>query len=141
MLRSIVAVVVGVIVGGAMVALLEWAGHQVFPLPAGLDVANTDAIAAYWQQTPGALWFVLLAWFFGTLDGAMLAAWLAPSHPWRHAVLVAAILALAALATLLLLPHPLWFVLSAPAVYLAACLLGGKVGGMLHDRRRAGISR
>ncbi len=139
MLRSVLVVLLGVVVGGLIVALLEWAGHQVFPLPAGLNGA--EALAAYWQQAPEALLFVLLAWFFGTLDGAMLAAWLAPSHPWRHAVAVTVILALAASATLSMLPHPFWFVLATPVVYLLACVLGGKVGGMLHDRRRAGISR
>lgn len=140
--RSILAVLAGLLMGGVVMAAVEWAGYHLYPLPAGIDATDPAQLQVVMQQLPIGAWlFVLVAWFFGAVDGALLAAWLAPSRPWRYALLVVALLALAASANVLLLPHPDWFVAATPVVFIAAWLVGGKIGAMLHDRRRAGISR
>lgn len=142
MVRSVVAVVAGLVMTVLITALIEWAGQQLFPLPPGLDFSDPGQHEFVMQQVPvAALCFVLAAWFFGAIDGAILAAWLAPARPWLHGLIVVSLSALAALSMLVLLPHPLWFVLLTPVLYLLAWLIGGKIGCMLHDRRRAGISR
>jgi hypothetical protein len=152
MARSILAVLMGLLVGVLMIVLIEWAGQQLYPVPAGIDSSELDPakldlskpqqLAADTEQMPMlALVFVLVAWFFGVTDGAMLAAWLAPARPWLHAAWVAGLLALAALAMLLARPHPGWFQLATPLVYLTAWAIGGRIGCMLHDRRRAGVAR
>lgn len=142
MVRSTAAVIAGLAMSVLVTALIEWAGQQVFPLPPGLDFSDPAQREFVMQQMPpAALGFVLAAWFFGATDGAMLAAWLAPARPWLHGLVVVGLSGLAAMSMLLLLPHPRWFVLLAPVLYLLAWLIGGKIGCMLHDRRRAGISR
>jgi len=142
MLRSAVAILFGIIAGALIVALVEWAGQQAFPLPAGVDVNDRAQLVAVIEQAPlSALLMVLLAWFFGACDGAMIAAWLAPSRPWRHGSVVVLVLAMMAVVMLQRLPHPRWFVFATPPTYLLAWLIGSKIGSMLHDRRRAGIAR
>lgn len=142
MVRSVAAVVAGLLMSVLITALIEWAGQQLFPLPPGLDFTDPAQRESLMQQMPAAaLWFVLAAWFFGATDGAMLAAWLAPARPWLHGLAVVGLSGLAALSMLLWLPHPFWFVMLTPVAYLLAWLIGGKIGCMLHDRRRAGISR
>src|SRR3990167_1322278 len=140
MARSVAAVLAGLAMSVLMTALIAWAGQQLFPLPPGLDFADPAQREFVMQQVPvAALLLVLAAWFVGATDGAILAAWLAPARPWLHGAVVVGLSALAALSMLLLLPHPLWFVLLTPVLYLLAWLIGGQIGCMLHDRRRAGI--
>lgn len=142
MLRTLGSIALGLAVALIIITALQWAGHRLFPLPATLDWNEPAQWARYWAEAPrGALLMVLLSYAFGACDGAILAAWLAPQQPWRHAAVVIAIIALLALLNVLSLPHPDWFVWSLLPVFLLALFAGGKIGCMLHDRRRAGVLR
>lgn len=142
MLRTVVAIALGLAVAILIIMALQWAGHRLFPLPPTLDLNEPAQWARYWAEAPrGALLMVLLSYAFGACDGAILAAWLSPQQPWRHAALVVALVALLALLNVLSVARPDWFVWSLFPVFLSALLVGGKIGGMLHDRRRAGILR
>ncbi|MFN4291093.1 MAG: hypothetical protein ACK4E7_09480 [Permianibacter sp.] len=141
-LRSVGAIALGLAVAVLLILLLQWAGFRLFPLPPTLQLNEPAQWAHYWAGAPrGALLMVLLSYAFGACDGAILAAWLSPQQPWRHAALVVALVALLALLNVLSVAYPDWFVWSLLPVFLSALLVGGKIGAMLHDRRRAGILR
>lgn len=140
MLRSVLSIVVGLVVAIIIMMALQWAGHRLFPIPPHIDLNDQTQLARYLAQAPvGALVMVLLSYGLGACDGAILAAWFSPQRPWRHAAVVVVVLSLLAILNALGLTHPDWFVWSLGPTFVVALLVGGKIGCMLHDRRRAGI--
>jgi hypothetical protein len=129
MLRSVGAVVAGVILGGGVVFAVELLGGMLFPMPPGLDLNDPQALAVAMANAPlGALLFVLLAWAAGSLAGGWLAARLAGRAPHWHALIVGVLLLIAGIINLATLPHPLWFQVVSVLVFLPAAWLGGALG-------------
>ncbi|GMV60719.1 MAG: hypothetical protein AMXMBFR72_38050 [Betaproteobacteria bacterium] len=128
--RSVLAVVVGVVVAFALVAAIETAGHAVYPVPKGLDFTNREQVRAYIQALPlGALMFVLAAWTVAPFGGGAVAALIARARPLLHAAIVGAFVLAATLANLILILHPLWFaVLGVVGVCVGAFAAGKLVG-------------
>lgn len=113
-LRRILAVLAGMVTGFVLVALVESAGHTVYPPPKDIDFTDPAALNAYVRSIPlGALLFVLLAWVVGTFGGAWVAARLAGRQPMLHAGIIGALLLAASVANLIAIPHPVWFSVSA----------------------------
>jgi hypothetical protein len=124
-IRSVLAVLAGVVVAGVVVVAIEAVGHRVYPGPEGHD---HEALAAYIRTAPpGVFLFVLAAWGIGTLAGAWLAAWLAGRAPVVHGLIIGGLLLLGALANLLMIPHPVWFSVVGVAMFLPAAWLGAKL--------------
>jgi hypothetical protein len=130
MLRSIFAVVLGVIVGGITVGIVEIIGHTLYPPPPDLDASNPEALKAYIATAPMAvLLFVLLAWVVGAFTGGFVAAWIGRRAPAVHALMIGGFILLAGMATMLVYPHPVWFWIAGivgvpPSAYLASLLVG-----------------
>src|SRR5262249_50746482 len=82
--RNILAVVLGVALAGSLVFAVEALGHRIYPPPEGLKADDYEAIKAYVAQAPvGALLFVPLSWFVGTLAGCWLTGCVArPQESW-----------------------------------------------------------
>ncbi|MFN7781287.1 MAG: hypothetical protein ACK5PG_00925 [Lysobacterales bacterium] len=108
--RGIGATVAGVLVAGLTIAGVEWLGHRLYPLPAGLQANDLQALAAHVAAMPiGALLFVLLAWLLGVLLGGLIAALVAGRRPRLYAGVIAAVILLGAIANFAMIPHPAWF--------------------------------
>lgn len=127
MFRSILAVVLGVIVGVIAVAIVEVIGHALYPPPPDLDASNQEAMKAYIATAPIAvLLFVLLAWVTGAFAGGLVAAWIGRRAPAVHALIIGGFILLAGVATMLIYPHPVWFwiagMVAVPASAYAASL-------------------
>jgi len=108
--RSILGVIVGLVLGVAIVWLVQVLGLRLYPLPPGVDPTDPDAIAAAIPSLPLASFlFVMASWFLGTWTGASTAVRIAggPAR-WPGYVVGAGILA-GALSSLLTIPHPGWF--------------------------------
>jgi hypothetical protein len=109
-LRSLGAVVLGVLAAAVLVLVMEAVGHTVFPPPPGLDLGDSEQRETFMAQLPlGALVFVLAGWSLGTLAGSWLAAALAGQAPAAHGLVVGVLFLAMAVATMLVIPHPLWF--------------------------------
>ena len=52
MLRSILAVLAGILVMGITVAAVQWLGHSLYPPPADIDPTDHDAMIALISQMP-----------------------------------------------------------------------------------------
>lgn len=128
--RSVLAVVAGVIVAFALVAAIEAAGHAVYPVPKGLDFTDREQVRAYTQALPlGALMFVLAAWTVAAFGGGAVAALIARTRPLLHAAIVGAFVLAATLANLILIPHPLWFAVLGVVGVCAGAFAAGKLVG------------
>ena len=108
-LRIIVAVLLGLIIGSAVNMGLILIGGNLIPPPDGVDVTNADSIAsaAHLFEAKHFL-FPFLAHAGGTLVGAICASLVAGSH--RHAVAYAigTLFFAGGIAAALMIPAPPW---------------------------------
>ena len=121
MLRSVLAVVAGIVVGAFAVFALESVGHVVFPSSIAIDKSDPAQMRRLVEATPlGAKLFVVAGWFLGALSGGV--ASLALARRWAPVawVVAASFLGLAAM-NFFAIPHPLWMQIGAVLV----CWLGG----------------
>jgi len=126
--RSVLAVLAGIAVGVALIAGVGAASTQLYPLPAGLDVNNREAMSNYAATLPLAAFLVVLAGYaVGGLGGGYLAARLAPSAPARHAGAIALFLVVASVINLRAIPHPGWFWVANLVVVLVFPLLAARL--------------
>ncbi len=126
--RSILAVIAGLVVGGLLVAGVEYMSQMIYPPPPGLDLTDTEAVREFAMGAPdSARMVILLAWFVGPFGGGWLAARLAPRLPMTHAIIVGAFFVAADLINLVTIPSPVWMWVGGLIAPLLAAYLGGKL--------------
>jgi hypothetical protein len=132
----VIAVVCGLLAGGAIVAGVEGLSSLVHPLPEGLELNDREALQQWVATLPvSAFLMLLVAWFAGCTVGAGIARWIAPRRSAIPAVIVCVLLTVATIFNLAVLPHPWWM---WPGGILA-CLVGGLVGiGCVAPRQHCG---
>lgn len=114
MLRNVAAGAAGLLAAIALVALIENVGHTVYPPPQNLDFSDPDAMLPYIATLPiAALLFVMFAWFIGPFAGTLIACYIGNAPPRVYAVVVGSVILAATIANLILIPHPLWFSITA----------------------------
>ena len=129
MLRSIIAVVIGIVAASLVVFCAEMGGHRLFPTP---DVAGhacrevetysvKEAASACIAATPmNAKVAVVVGWFLGAFVGGVAA--LLIGGKWAPlAWIVAGVIFLLSVSNFLMFPHPVWMI--AGSVF--AALLAG----------------
>ena len=128
-LRAVAGVLVGLLVMFCVIMGIEYAGHQVFPPPAGLDPMNPQDLSAIMRSQPVlAKAVVVLAWVCGAFAGGWVAARIARDWPRVVAVLIALTVMAGVVGMIFQLPdHPKWMavlglLLPIPAALFAACL-------------------
>jgi hypothetical protein len=136
--RSIVAVVVGAIVGAAVILGLQYLSSLVFPLPAGTDPSDPESMAAAVAKMPvGALLALVFCYLIGTTVGAAAGARVSPSHPLLHGILVGLVFLAGGIANFLAIPHPWWVIVASSVAFCVAPFIGAKFGApMIIHRRR-----
>jgi hypothetical protein len=129
MWKNIGAGIVGIIIAGLLVWLVEMLGHTVYPPPTDLNFADPDAMRAYIDMLPlGALLFVAAAWFIGTLGGTFAACKIGDAKPLVFAGVVGGLMLIATAANLIMIPHPLWFSILGIVGIIVAAWLGMTLG-------------
>ncbi len=132
MQRKISAVVLGVIVAIVVIIAIEALGHAVYPVPAGLNLTNTEAMQAYVMGLPiGALLFVMGAWLVATLAGGLLACFIARETPLVYAAIVGGLVLLGTIINLMSIPHPRWFAVTSVLAIIAMIFVTGRLGSFL----------
>ena len=130
MLRNIVATIVGVLVAGLVVGLVESINMFLFPPPPGIDLHDPKQVAAMVSTLPmQAFVIVLFAWSLGCFCGGWIATRLAPSRPATPAVIVAAFILAGVVYNVVALPHPLWMSIAGLLLPLPSTLLGARLAG------------
>lgn len=120
--RLILGLLAGVIVSGIVVAVVESAGHMIWPPPEGLDISNPEDQARIMEVIPlSAKVAVVIAWFLGALAGAWVAIQISKNvlTGW----MVGLLLVVGGFVTTQMFPHPLWMLISAVVLPLLGVLL------------------
>ena len=136
--RSVVAVVLGLSAAMLAIAGVEWVSSILHPFPPGVDPTNYEACKAHVAQYPA--WVLLLAvvgWGLGTFVSSWLATRVGSGRHPAHGIVVGSILLVAAVANMLMLPYPIWFWVANLAVFPGAFMLGARLG-QPPTRQRAG---
>lgn len=136
-LRNILAVLAGVLVGSFVNMALIMMSSSVIPLPEGVDPGDMESIKAnmpFYQPIQFLMPF--LAHALGTLAGAFVTALLAASSHMRLALLIGVVFLVGGIMMVMDLPSPMWFnVLDLTIAYFPTALLGGYLGLQLRRPR------
>ena len=111
--RTALGLVLGLATGFSVAFLVIYAvealGHRIYPVPSHVNLSDPLQLRRHVATLPfGALLFVPLAWIFGTFTGGLTGSLV--SRPWTRAICTAVgvVVLGGAIATLLMIPHPLW---------------------------------
>ncbi len=136
MIRKLLAIIIGLVVAGIIVMLIQKLGHSLYPPPAGMDLNDQAFMTEYVASLPwGPLAFVLASYFAATLAGGWIAASIAGQFPLAFAGTIGAIMLAGAIWNVYTIPHPPWFTITAIAVIVVASLLAAGFA----SRRSTGI--
>lgn len=132
-LRNIAAVIVGIIAGGAVNMAIVTFGPSVIPPPPGVDVTNTESIAATMHLfQPKHFAVPFLAHALGTLAGTLIVCLAAAGNQTRLPYVVGAVFLAGGIAASIMIPAPLWFiVLDLAVAYFPMSWVAIKLGRRL----------
>jgi len=128
--RNILAVVAGVLIGGAVNMALVVVGPQFVPPPPGADMTTAEGLAAAMPSLgPKHFVFPFLAHALGTFSGALVAYLVAASLKLGIAHFVGAFFLAGGIAASFMIPAPAWFIaLDLLAAYVPMAWLGTWIG-------------
>jgi MFS family permease len=128
-LRTILAVVVGILVGAVVIFAVElFSPHQP---PADLDINDKVKFAEWVKALPTSAFFILLlAYFLGSAVGGLVTNLVAGPMRYRPALVTGLGLFVAGLMNLMAVPHPWWFVVASSLTYFLGAWIGGRLVGM-----------
>ena len=130
-LKNILAVVAGLVLGSVVNMGLIMLSSSVIPPPEGVDVTNMESLKSSMHLfEPKHFIFPFLAHALGTLAGAFTAARLAASHQMKFALGIGAFFLIGGIANVFMLPSPAWFtILDLVGAYIPMGWLGGRWAG------------
>lgn len=131
MVRNILAVVAGFIVGSIVNMTLINVGHAVVGLPPGADVSTMEGVAAAMQLfEPKHFLVPFVAHAGGTLAGALVAALIAASHKLTIAMVIGVLFLLGGITAGIYIGSPMWYnAIDFIFAYIPFAWLGAKLGG------------
>lgn len=129
-LRNILAVIAGWIVGSVVNMALIQVGHIVYPLE-GVDLNDTKALSEL-MPTLDIQYFIFpfLAHALGTMFGAAIAGMIAINHKMKMALVVGVLFLIGGVMVNYLITGPTWFtVLDIVVAYIPMAWIGAKIAG------------
>ena len=133
-IRNILAVVTGIIIGSLVNMGIITISGSVIPPPEGADVTTMEGLkAAMHLFKPINFLFPFLAHALGTLVGAILAAMIAANHKMKFALVIGLFFLIGGITNILLLPSPAWFAMVdiggayIPMAWMGATLVNRKI--------------
>lgn len=130
-LKNILAVIAGVLVGGLVNMGIVMLGPSIVPPPEGADVTTMEGLKAS-MHLFGPMNFLMpfLAHAIGTFVGAYVAGVLATTRKMWFALGVGAWFLLGGIMNVVMLPSPVWFtIVDLVGAYLPVAYLAGKLAG------------
>ncbi len=134
-LQNILAVIVGLVIGGIVNMALVVAGPRVIPPPDGVNMADAKSLAANIHLlAPKHFLFPFLAHAVGTFVGALTAAVIAASRRRALGHVVGVFFLAGGITAACMIPAPAWFIaLDLLAAYVPMACLGGRLGNKLRS--------
>lgn len=132
MLKNIAGVILGMVVGMAANMAVIAFSWTIYPLPEGLDMNDSEALAAFIGTLPaGAFALAMLAHLAQAGLGGWVAARVSSSGPVRQALIVGFLSSLGGLINLLTIPGPMWMWIELPLYFVVAWAAGRQVARAL----------
>jgi hypothetical protein len=131
-IKNILAVVCGFVLGSvANMAILRASG-SVIPAPKGVDISTMEGLKATMHLfEPKHFLFPFLAHAIGTFFGAFVAAFIAENRKILYALIVGVFFLVGGITNLVMLPSPLWFnVTDLVIAYIPMAYLAGKLNAL-----------
>ena len=127
--RNVLAVVAGVVFGGAVNMGIIMISGSVIPPPEGADVTTTEGLAASMHLfQPRHFIMPFLAHALGTFAGAILAALIAFNNKMIIALAIGGFFLIGGIMSVFMLPSPTWFaILDIAGAYIPMSYLAGKL--------------
>ncbi len=122
--RGVLAFVLGFMTLGVTAMIAEMTVNLIFPPPADLDLSDPAAIS---RLQIGALISVLMGWGLATFAGAWVAARVATVYRLAFGLSIGVLGLIAAIATMMMIPHPTWMWVLGVAEFLPFAYLGAKL--------------
>lgn len=128
-IRNILAIPAGLVLGSVVNMALVNAGPFVFAPPEGADITTLEGLRATIHLfQPQHFLFPFLGHALGTLAGASVAGAIATTHSMRFALVVGCLFLAGGIANIVMLGGPGWFIaLDLVAAYLPMAWLGGRM--------------
>ena len=133
LLRNILAIIVGLLVGSVVNMSIVTLGPALIPPPAGVDPTNAQSLAgAMHLFEPRHFVMPFLAHALGTLAGALAAWFIAASHKANFAYAIGVVFLCGGIAACFMIPAPAWFMaLDLIVAYLPMAWLATWIGARL----------
>lgn len=129
-IKNILAVVVGIALGGGINMLIVTYGGAIIPPPEGVDPSDVESIKANMHLYEDKHFVVpFLAHAIGTLVGAVAAFLLAATRKTLCAYIIGVVFLIGGIAVNMMIPGPVWFIaLDLLVAYIPMAWLGAKIG-------------
>jgi hypothetical protein len=133
LLRNILAVLAGVLLGSVVNMAIVTFGPTLIPPPVGVDLSTPEGLAAgIVLFEPRHFVTPFLAHALGTLVGAFVAYLVAASHKARFAYAIGVLFLIGGIAACFMIPAPAWFMaLDLLVAYLPMAWLAIRIGAAL----------
>ncbi|MDX1481189.1 MAG: hypothetical protein R3315_05910 [Woeseiaceae bacterium] len=130
MIRNTIAFLAGLGITFLLIVGIESLGHAIYPVQAGVDFSDPDAMRAYVATLPiPALLFPLAAYFIATFVGVIVASLIGTLRAIVFAAVIGLFVLAGTIANLLLIPHPLWFAVLAILGIAVSAWLAAELAG------------
>jgi len=128
MLRNIIAIFVGLIVGmSANMAIIQFNMLVLFPIPEGVDFNDPAQLNAFMSTLPtGAFLMAMLAHLTQAFVGGWSAARLGASHPIHLAGVIGVVSLAGGISAMTMIDGPAWMIVELP-LYLVLAWCAGKI--------------
>jgi hypothetical protein len=128
-IRNILAVVAGIIIGGAVNMGIILISSSIIPPPEGADITTMEGLKESMHlMQPKHFIMPFLAHALGTLVGAYIAATIVVNHKLKFALAIGGWFLLGGIVNIFMLPSPIWFtVVDLAGAYVPMAYLGGKL--------------
>ena len=121
MIRNILAVVVGLIVGMIFNMCVVLLNTTLYPMPEGVTFEDADGTAAYFAELPVTAFLIVIVAHVGqAFFGGLVAAVISRNASMVVAMIVGVLSMIAGIANMMLMPMPAWMWIELPLYLLAA---------------------
>ena len=130
MLRNILGIIVGFILGNVVNLAFVTVSTSVIAPPPGADMTTVEGLKAAMPRLEAKHFvFPFLAHALGTLVASLVAVMIAVSHKMTIALGIGGLFLIGGIAASMMIPAPAWFIaLDLIVAYIPMALLGAKLG-------------
>lgn len=125
MVRNVLAVILGFIVGWVVFTAIQTLSHLVFPPAVPLDTNDLESIRRYMESLTPAMYAIVLAGYaIGSFAAGLLIGKIAESKGNLIPIIVGGFFTIGWILNLIMLPHPIWVAVLGFFMYIPFTILG-----------------